>query len=185
MKTKLVGYWMLLGLSALLVGCGLSLPSLDPDAPTPTPVLLSQWAASAEASSQYGLPDWSAARALGPPEVETCSDDPRAWASQRGNGVEWLTLTYAEPVHAREVRVHQSYGRGALSRVTLIAVDGEAHVVWEGTDPQEPCPGVLTVRMPPTDYATQTVRIDLDESRTEYWNQIDAVVLVGEVTEPR
>jgi hypothetical protein len=33
--------------------------------------------------------------------------------------------------------------------------------------------------MPLTDYATQTVRVDLDESRTEYWNQIDAVELTG------
>lgn len=171
----------LLWIVVLLSGCGLSLPSLDPDAPTPTPVLLSQWAASAEASSQYGLPDWSAARALGPPEVETCTDDPRAWASQRGNGVEWLTLTYPEPVHAVEVRIYQSFGRGAVSRLTLISTEDEAHVIWEGTDQQEPCPGMLVVRMPRTDYTTQTVRIDLDESRTGYWNQIDAVGLTGEL----
>jgi hypothetical protein len=93
--------------------------------------------------------------------------------------VEWLTLTYPEPVRASEVRVYQSLGRGAVSRITLIGLDGEAHVVWEGTDQREPCPGLLVVRMPLTDYATQTVRVDLDESRTEYWNQIDAVELTG------
>ena len=183
MKTTLFGFVGLLILGAFLGGCGVSLPSLDPNAPTPTPVLLSQWASSVEASSQYGLPDWSAARASGAPDVETCTDDPRAWASQRGNGVEWLTLTYPEPVHAVEVRIHQSYGRGAISRVTLIGVDEEAHVIWEGTDDRRPCPGVLIVRIPRTDYATQTVRVDLDESRTEYWNQIDAVELTGIVAQ--
>jgi hypothetical protein len=178
-KTKITGCLRMLWIGLLLTGCGLSLPSLDPDAPTPTPALLSQWAASAEASSQYGLPDWSAARALGPPEVETCADDSRAWASQRGNGVEWLTLTYPEAVHVVEVRIYQSFGRGAVSRLTLIGIDGESHVVWEGTDQQGPCPGVLVVRVPQTEYAAQKVRVDLDESRTEYWNQIDAVELTG------
>lgn len=180
-KRRIVGYLSMLWIAVLSAGCGLSMPSLDPDAPTPTPTLLSQWAASAEASSQYGLPDWSAARALGPPDVETCTDDPRAWASLRGNGVEWLTLTFPEPVQASEVRVHQSFGRGAVSRITLIDLDGDAHVVWEGTDPEDPCPGMLVVKMPLTDYATQTVRVDLDESRTDYWNQIDAVELTGTV----
>lgn len=51
--------------------------------------------------------------------------------------------------------------------------------VWEGTDSVEPCPGVLEVRMAITSTQVSVLRIDLDESRTGTWNQIDAVELVG------
>lgn len=51
--------------------------------------------------------------------------------------------------------------------------------VWEGLDTTEPCPGVLEVRVEITSTQVSVVRIDLDESRTGTWNQIDAVELVG------
>jgi hypothetical protein len=146
---------------------------------SPTPDILSQWASTAVASSAFGFPDWSANRATGVPEIEFCADDPRAWASARGNGVEWLQLTYARPVHPEEVRVYQTHGRGAISRVTLFDVEGTGHIVWEGIDLTEPCPGALTIRVVDLPAAVSIVRIDLDESRTRGWNQIDAVALVG------
>ncbi len=147
--------------------------------PTATPELLSQWAAYATASSQYGLPDWSPNRATGPPDVFVCADDARAWASARGDGVEWLQLEYAEPVQAVEVRVYQTYMRGAVSRVTVADASGNSEVVWEGADERAPCPGTLAISMAPTAIKVSSVRIDLDESRTGSWNQIDAVELIG------
>jgi hypothetical protein len=33
--------------------------------------------------------------------------------------------------------------------------------------------------MPPTSYRVVGVRVELNESRTEFWNQIDAVELLG------
>ncbi len=169
-----VGVVLVLGLS----GC--DLPGINlVNPPTPTPGVLSQWAVAATASSSYAYPDWSPNRATGAPEIGTCADDPRAWTSARGNGVEWLELAYAEPVYAIEVSIHQSYGPGAISRVTLIDAEGEGLVVWEGTDNTEPCPAVLTVRVPTLPGPVATVRIDLDESRTGTWDEIDAVELVG------
>jgi hypothetical protein len=147
--------------------------------PTPTPVIFSQWAVAAEASSEYGKPGWSAMRATGAPEVNVCADDSRAWASARGNGLAWLELTYDEPVFATEVRVYQNLGRGSIARILLIDVNGGQHIVWEGTDNADICPGVLSVSMPRQDFRTESVRIELDESRTGFWNQIDAVELVG------
>lgn len=146
---------------------------------TPEVIIISQWAATATASSHYGLPDWSPRRATGAPDVDSCRDDARAWASARGNGVEWLELTYNQPVQVAEIRIHQTYGRGAVSRVTLIDGEGNSHVIWEGQDMIVACPGVLAVRAEPIDLKVDTVRIDLDESRTASWNQIDAVELVG------
>jgi hypothetical protein len=147
--------------------------------PSPTPESLSQWASTATASSAFGFPDWSPRRATGAPEIEFCADDPRAWASARGNGVEWLQLLYARPVNATEVRVYQTYGRGAISRVMLIDAAGERTVVWEGVDQDDLCPDVLSIRVSALPNPVAIVHIDLDESRTGGWNQIDAVELVG------
>lgn len=183
-------------LMALLLSACDALPDLGGGPwPTATPETVSQWAASATASSSYARPDWSPNRATGAPDVPGCSDDARAWASSRGNGVEWLQLTFSQPVYAQEVRIHQTFGRGALSRVTVYDADGNGLVLWEGTDQPDPCPGVLIVRVPAqvanpvtptapdglprTPFRVSTVRIDLDESRTGFWNQIDAVELVG------
>ncbi len=146
---------------------------------TTTPVSFLQWAAAVQASSEFGMPDWSAARMRGSPDVEACADDSRAWASARGNGVEWVQLTYPKPVHATGVRVYQTFGRGAITRVSFVDTQGTVHVVWEGTDARSPCPGILAVTVPQTDYRVSGVRIDLDESRTGFWNEIDAVALVG------
>ena len=146
---------------------------------TPTPVVLSQWAVAAEASSQYGFPDWSVTRATGAPAVNACADDSRAWASARGNGVEWLRLTYAQPVYATEVRIYQTLGRGAIFRVSLVNEDGVVQRVWEGEDTDRTCPGALIVTVPQTAERIIGVNIDLDESRTGFWNQIDAVEFIG------
>ena len=134
---------------------------------------------SASASSEYGYPDWGSQRVTGPPDVNACVDDSRAWASGRGNGTEWLLLEYRVAVFATKLNIHQTYGRGAISRVTLFDENDDAEVVWEGADNTEPCPGVLSVPIPEKPYRVTRVRIDLDESRTGYWNQIDAVELEG------
>ncbi len=169
--------FVLLTLVSLLWGCRRW--AAESPKPTATPKTFVQWAVEAEASSSFGYPDWSERRAVGAPDVEACVDDSRAWASGRGNGVEWLTLTYARPVHATEVRIYQTFGRGAVSRISLIDEEGNRNVVWEGVDDAVPCPGVLSVIFPPTPYRVVKVRVDLDESRTGFWNEIDAVALVG------
>lgn len=171
------GVWLLIGLLCFLAACRAE--NAPPLAAPPTPAAFSQWATSAQASSQYGIPDWSAKRLLGPPDVEACADDPRAWASARGNGVEWLLLSYAVPMRVAEVRVYQTLGRGSISRISLLDVAGNLYPVWEGVDTADPCPGALTIAFPLTEFQVVSVRIDLDESRTGFWNQIDAVELYG------
>ncbi len=169
------GWLLALLLLALLTGCG---GRAQEPKPTPTPVIIEQWAVTAEASSEYGKPDWSVRRLLGPPDVEGCADDPHAWSSARGNGLESVDLHYAQPVRPTRIRIYQNFGRGAVARVYLLDEAGEAHLVWQGTDEGE-CPGVLTIEVPGVDYLASGVRVELDESRTGFWNEIDAVALIG------
>ena len=178
MLVRTMWAWVGIAMALCLSACGLVDVGWVAQA-SPTPEVLSQWAGTATASSAFGFPDWSPTRVTGAPEIEGCVDDPRAWASARGNGVEWLQLLYARPVDASEVNIYQTYGRGAISRVILLDAEGTAYVVWEGVDQAEPCPGVLTIRVSALPQSVAAVRIDLDESRTGGWNQIDAVELIG------
>ncbi len=161
-----------------LSGCGER--STATPQPTPTPVIIEQWASAAEASSEFAWPDWSALQVIGEPDVTQCKDSPRAWASARGNGLEWLELTFVQPVYPRELRVHQAMGRGAIARVLVRDEAGDLQLVWEGEDTGDTCPGVLRIPLARTAYRVTRVRIEIDESRTGFWNLIDAVQLVGE-----
>jgi hypothetical protein len=176
MKLRLITF-LLLSSIYLLMAC--TNATVDEASPPATRETFSQWVVSASASSEYGFPDWGSTRVIGPPDVNACADDSRAWASGRGNGAEWLLLEYGVPVNASQLNIYQTYGRGAISRVTLYDANDNPDVVWEGEDSQVPCPGVLSVPIPEKSYRVSKVRIDLDESRTGYWNQIDSVELIG------
>jgi hypothetical protein len=171
-------------------------PALTP-APTPTideAAILSdehgQWAIGAEASSYYGgdtspKPRYGAIQATGAPDVPTHSDNPLSWAPKSADSAapEWITLTYATPVHATAVKVRQSAAPGAIAKVELIEPSGTAHVLWEGIDsvayPRNSI-GWLVREGPRTDYVVDRIRITLQTSRVWGWNELDAVQLVGE-----
>jgi hypothetical protein len=137
-----------------------------------------QWAIAAEASSQYGDSDWSAAQATGAPDTATCGDLPTAWASSSSTGQDSLTVYFEQPVFATAVDIYQTYNPGAIIQVTLIAPDGDESAVPKSADSDTPCPGTFELSFPP-EFFVQAVRIDLDQTRTNNWNEIDAVELVG------
>jgi len=72
-------------------------------------------------SSQFGSVDWSASRALGPPDVyPTYGDMTHAWASQvADNQAEFLDLGYAHPAPINFVSVYETFHPGALTRVSV------------------------------------------------------------------
>lgn len=142
---------------------------------------LRQWASSATASSEYGSSDYSAMQAVGAPDTQGCADSTLAWASRSGSGQEFLTLTYAQPVVPLQLNVHQNLTPGAIVRVELMdAETGETIVVPDSADPAtEPCPRVFELNITDVDRPVIAVTIHLDESLVGYWNEIDAVELVG------
>lgn len=144
------------------------------------------WAVAAKASSEYGSPGYAAMQATGAPNVAEGGDNTAAWCpAGSAHSPQVLELTFAQPVHATEVRVRQSYNPGAVVKVEAIDADGAAHLWWSGIDPARP-PGALNaivwfaVRVPKTSYLVKTVRVTLDIDAVVSWQQIDAVQLVGE-----
>ena len=143
-----------------------------------------QWAAMAKAGSEYGTPNYSAAKMTGAPNVPVAGDSVEAWChNSSAQGLEWIELTYAKPVHATEVRVRQTNAPGAIVKVEAIAPDGATHVWWEGIDPYKaPAQRDLawfTVRVPVTTYLVAKLKITLNLATVPGWKEIDAVQLVG------
>ena len=142
-----------------------------------------QWAVQAKASSTYrdaqGDEGWSANQATGAPNVETYSDDAKAWAPKtEESGIEWLELKYAKPVHATEVRVRESNNSGSIIKVELFDELGRAHALWAGSDPTTQL-NYLIVKFPKTDFKTDRVKLTLATNVGPGWKEIDAVQLVG------
>ncbi|MBI5462976.1 MAG: hypothetical protein HY941_12395 [Gammaproteobacteria bacterium] len=143
-----------------------------------------QWAATAKAGSEYGAPNYSAAKMTGAPNVPVAGDSVEAWChNSSAQGLEWIELTYATPVHATEVRVRQTNAPGAIVKVEAIAADGTLHVWWEGIDPYTaPAQRDLAwfaVRVPATPYLVAKLKITLNLAAVPGWKEIDAVQLVG------
>ncbi len=93
---------------------------------TATPVvpgeLISEWAESATATSNYGPVagnSWNASQATGVPNVAKCGDDGKAWASERKDTVDALTLKYAQAVVPTAVHIVESDNPGWITSVIV------------------------------------------------------------------
>jgi hypothetical protein len=156
-------------------------------APTSAPAaggLVRQWAISAVASSEYGASDWSAIQATGAPDTPECGDHVTAWAAATAGTEEWIELTYATFVRPTEVNIVQSYNPNQVVKVELIDSVSDYHVIYAG-EPKAmgECPYVLSIPVEGADYVVAGIRITIDQSAVQDWNEIDAVELVGYVTE--
>ncbi|MBU0480932.1 MAG: hypothetical protein KKG47_07510 [Proteobacteria bacterium] len=143
-----------------------------------------QWASTASASSEYGTDRYNALQATGAPNVATYSDNPNAWCHSGANSkLEWLEVGFAQPVHATELRVRQSYTPGTIAKIEALAADGRVQVLWEGVDPNNYPPGQIAwfaLRFPATPFPVHRVKLTLNTSLTSGWKQIDVVQIVGD-----
>lgn len=138
------------------------------------------WASTVRAySTQYTDSDWSAARALGAPDVPAGGDDPNAWASEGADDrVEFLEVGFEHPRPIRGVDIVESHNPGAVTRVELIATDGTRTVAYSA----RPATGLATPFHRRIDLACTTrpiaaVRVTLDSAAVPDWNEIDAIGL--------
>jgi len=165
-------------------------PFVDPEIPTEAPALtppsqttLHLWAQSAEASSEFASPEWGAEKAAGDPDAPGCGDYQYAWASAASDSVETLTLTYSISVVPVEIRVIESFNPDQVVRVEVFHPEAQEYVTVLEKDPEQvdrPCPYELRVPVEGINFATDRVRITVDQSQLGLgWNEIDAVELIG------
>lgn len=155
-------------------------PTNTQSEPKPAGETIRQWAISAVASSEYGSTDWNAMQATGEPNTPECGDHETAWASADSATVEWIELIYAEAVFPTEVNIHQSYNPNQVVKVELLDTSGNYHVVYEAAALwQDLCPYVLKISVENADYQVLSIRITIDQTVVQSWNEIDAVELIG------
>ena len=143
---------------------------------------LEQWAAEAEASSQYGDESWSAAQATGEPNTPEPGDQMTAWAAGSADDqAETLELTFDQEVVPTGIEIYETYNPGAV--VLIEAFDPNAdswEVLWEGeSDTAGEEAAVFSPELTPVEFATNRIRLTIDEPLVTGWNEIDAVLLIG------
>jgi hypothetical protein len=141
-----------------------------------------QWATGATASSEYGKEDYSALQATGASNTPTAGDTPTAWASASADdGEQTLDLTYEVPVKPSAVLVYESYNPGAITKIEAYDKENDNWVsIYEGeAGPIEDTYRVFSPELTPTDFATNEIRLTLDTTAVEGYNEIDAVELYG------
>lgn len=143
-------------------------------------LLLRQWASTAQASSEYGNPDWSAGQATGAPDTLECGDTPTAWAAYHPDTVEWLEVGFATPVTPIEINIYESFSPSQIVHVEILDTQGTYHEAYSAEPKATACPSTLTISVPGADYRATKVKITVDQSRLGLsWDEIDAVELVG------
>ena len=142
-----------------------------------------QWAAEAEASSEYAVPEWSADQVVGSPDTNRCGDYHTAWATAGSDSVETLVLTYTLEVHVTAINIVQSFNPNQVVKVELLDSFGRPTEVYNQPPVQidQICPYTLAIDVERTEKRFNHIRITVDQSVLGLgWNQIDAVELVGE-----
>lgn len=138
--------------------------------------LISQWAVSATASTEFSSTEWSAYQTTGETNTLDCGDIATSWApSDSGSNPEWLKASYSTPVYATEVNIYETYNTGFVYRVDLIDESDANHTIWTGTD-NTSCPGVLNISFANTTYKVKSVKI---YTQINDFEEIDAVALKG------
>jgi hypothetical protein len=135
------------------------------------------WASTVRAfSSQYTDGDWSAARALGAPDVPAGGGDhPNAWAPEGPDDrVEFLEVGFDRPRRIDGVDVLETHNAGAVTRVELIADDGTRTVAYSA-GPAALAPFRRHIALACTARPIAAVRVTLESAAVADWNEIDAI----------
>lgn len=176
-------YFVLIILTLVSISCGLfgGLTGRDEPREPASKELIRQWASSANASSEYDNPDWSAQQATGAPDTLECGDKPTAWASYDQFTVEWIEVRYDTPVIPTEINIYESHTPTQVVRVEVLDMKDIYHEVYTAQPKMAAdCPYILSIPVQGADYQAVGVKITIDQSQLDLpWAEIDAVELVG------
>lgn len=165
-------------------------PGIEPTAENelllPAAGVLIQWGNSAEASSEFAVPEWSAEQVIGNPDAPGCGDYQFAWASAASDSIETLIVGFSEEVYPLEINILESFNPDQVVKVEVLDPETGAYYTVLQKNPvkvDRPCPFELKVAVDGINFKTNQVRITVDQSQLGLgWNEIDAVQLIGSVT---
>jgi hypothetical protein len=156
---------------------------LDFDSAPPVQSAHKMWATSVLGySTQYSDTAWSAQQALGAPNVyPNHGDIQQAWASRTADEQdEWIELGFDVPRSVSAVEIYETYNPGAIGTVELITTSGQRIQLRGPTLERAVTPvNKLVLQTPCTTEPIAAVRINVESTATQGWNEIDAVGLVA------
>ncbi len=130
-------------------------------------------------SSEFSPTDWSAAQALGAPNVyPTYCDCTWAWApANQDDQPEFLHFGFATAQRINFVNVYETYAPGAVSSIAVRnPASGVFETVWtETASPAPPASRLYTATFPVTPYEVSEIAITIDSPAVGDYNEIDAV----------
>ncbi|MGM9487636.1 hypothetical protein [Ideonella sp. YS5] len=148
-----------------------------------------QWASGARASSAFNeTPE----KAKENPQASrawnaTGSPDGKQWMQLHQDiGMDWIELSYAQPVHATQVRAVLTSGDAvrSIAKVELIDEGGTAQAVWSGVSDMEPDKrgqrSWFVKSFPATANKIKAVKLTFANAVSSGYKEVDAVQLVGE-----
>src|SRR5262249_53106378 len=134
-------------------------------------------------SSQFSSTAWSAAQALGQPNTYPAYGDiGTAWSSLNADDpAEYIELGYDAPAPINSVSIYETYGPGAVSKVSVRnPTNGLWVQVWSGTAAPAPAMArIFNVSFPQTSFPVDAIRIDLNSGAVPDFNEIDAVSITS------
>lgn len=168
------------------------IPTLDPTQIAaeryPQTGVVYQWGISAEASSEFARPEWSAEQVVGNPDAPGCGDYQFAWASAASDSIDTLEVSFSASVYPLEIVIHESYNPDQVVKVEVFDPEtGGYYAVMQKNPVQvdRPCPYQLVIPVEGIEFKTNQVRITVDQSQLGLgWNEIDAVQMIGTLNNP-
>lgn len=143
------------------------------------PTVNCRFAGSVEGfSSQYGPTDFSAQKALGPPDTYPDYGGTQFWIPALPDGPsEFLHLGFSNPAPIDFVTVYETFAPGAIRTIRVKNPDtGSFETVWSGTPAAAPpVSRVFTATFPVTPFPVSEVYLDIASDLVPDHNAIDAV----------
>ena len=158
---------------------------------TPDPIpsfgVVYQYAIGGEGSSEFSDPEWSAEQVIGEPDSPGCGDYQFSWASAASDSIDTLTVHFSTLVFPLKIIIHESFNPDQVVKVEIQDPEsGGFYTVLQKNPTQvdRPCPYQLEVPVEGIGFKTNTVRLTVDQSQLGLgWNEIDAVQLIGTLTQ--
>jgi hypothetical protein len=109
-------------------------------------------------------------------------DKNTSWAPRENHDTdEYITVGFANPVHATGAVIRETFGNGFVTRVEAIDQSGALHTVWQGEDPSQL--GIIAdfeVSWPATSYLVKGLKVTTTTRKHPgVWPEIDSIQLLG------
>jgi len=160
----------------LILLLSFSLPTLAQD---DLPIIR-QWVNTATATSELSSEDWSANQLIGEPDSPCGEESSSSWASVEAGTVETLTVYFEAGAYPTEINIHENFSPGNVVSISLIPSDGTPiEISNSSSSGNTGCIHTVLVQGADRDIFTIGLEIQVDQSSSGDWAEIDAIELVG------